>query len=219
MQAGPNGIGTQLEPYATRALHWVLGIAGSVGSTLVQFLLMIGIAAVLYINGETALAGVTAFCTRLSGDRGPKIVALAGVSIRGVALGVVLTAIIQAGLAGIALLATGVPHVALLVLLIFMLCVIQAGGTPVMLPAAIWLWLQGSHVSAVILLLAMMVLGGLAGLIRPILIKRAGADLSLLLIIPGVIGGLISYGLIGIFIGPVVLAVTYSLLEAWVKKE
>ena len=217
-QSGPDGLGPQLEPYARKAFQWVLGVVGNIGSTLVQFVLMIGIAAVLYIYGETAVRGVTAFCTRLAGDRGEKIVALAGVSIRGVALGVVLTAIIQAALCGIALLATGVPHVALLVLLIFMMCVIQAGGTPVMLPAAIYLWIAGSRVAAVILVIAMMVIGGVAGLIRPLLIKRAGADLSLMLIIPGVIGGLISFGLIGIFIGPVVLAVTYSLLESWVQR-
>ena len=87
-----------------------------------------------------------------------------------------------------------------------------------MLPAAIYLWIAGSRVAAVILVIAMMVIGGVAGLIRPLLIKRAGADLSLMLIIPGVIGGLISFGLIGIFIGPVVLAVTYSLLESWVQR-
>ena len=217
-QSGPNGLSQQLEPYAARAFHWVTDVVGSVGATLVQFLLMIGIAAVMYATGETAVAGVTAFCTRLSPDRGPLIVKLAGQSIRGVALGVVVTAIIQAALAGIALMLTGVPHVALLVLLIFLCCVVQVGATPVLVPAAIYLWIDGSPVSGVILLVAMMVIGGVSGLLRPILIKRAGAELSLLLIIPGVIGGLISFGLIGIFVGPVVLAVTYSLLESWVKK-
>lgn len=218
-QAGQSGLGTQLEPYASRAFHWVVDVVGNIGSTLVQFLLMIGIAAVMYQNGEKAVAGVTAFCTRLAGKRGELIVALAGQSIRSVALGVVLTAILQAAACGVVLLATGVPHVALLVLLIFMLCVVQAGATLVMAPSAIYLWLNGSRAAAVIVLLAMFVLGGLSGLLRPILIKRAGAEISLLIILPGVIGGLISFGLIGIFIGPVVLAVTYSLLEAWVKRE
>ena len=218
-QSGPNGLGPQIEPYAARAFHWVLDIVGSVGGTLVQFLLMIGISAVLYAKGESAAAGVTAFCKRLSADRGAMIVKLAGDSIRGVAMGVVLTALIQAALGGIGLLLTGVPHVALLVLLIFMCCVIQIGPLFVLIPAVIYLFSTDHNTMGTILLVISIFTGTIDNVIRPILIKKGGADLSLLLIIPGVVGGLISFGLLGIFVGPVVLAVTYTLLVAWVKKE
>jgi predicted PurR-regulated permease PerM len=217
-QSGPNGISQQLEPYASKAFHWLTGIVGSVGGTLVQFLLMIGIAAVMYAKGETAVQGVTAFCTRLSGDRGAHIVKLAGQSIRGVALGVVVTALIQATLGGLGLLITGVPHVALLVLMIFMCCVIQIGPLFVLVPSVIWLYSNDHGTMGTILLIISIFTGTIDNVIRPILIKKGGADLSLLIIIPGVVGGLLSYGLLGIFIGPVVLAVTYTLLEAWVEK-
>lgn len=217
--AGPNGLGQQIEPYAAKAFHWVVDIVGSVGSTLVQLLLMVGIAAVMYSKGETAVKGVTAFCARLAPARGETIVTLAGQSIRGVAMGVILTALIQAALGGIGLLIAGVPHVSLLVMLIFMCCVIQIGPLFVLIPSVIWLYANDHNAAATALLILSIFVGTIDNVIRPLLIKRGGADLSLLLIIPGVIGGLVSFGLIGIFIGPVVLAVTYTLLSSWVTKE
>ena len=218
-QSGPDGVGQQLEPYVAKAFRWVLDTVGSVGVILVQFLLMVGIAAVMYAKGETAVKGVTAFCARLAPDRGEMIVKLAAQSIRGVAMGVILTALIQGALGGIGLLLTGVPHVALLVLIIFMCCVVQVGPLFVLIPSVIWLYANDRNGAGTTLLILSIFVGTIDNVIRPLLIKRGGADLSLLLIIPGVIGGLISFGLIGIFVGPVVLAVTYTLLEAWVTKE
>ena len=218
-QSGPDGVGQQLEPYVAKAFRWVLDTVGSVGGILVQFLLMVGIAAVMYAKGETAVKGVTAFCARLAAERGEMIVKLAAQSIRGVAMGVILTALIQGALGGIGLLLTGVPHVALLVLIIFMCCVVQVGPLFVLIPSVIWLYANDRNGAGTTLLIISIFVGTIDNVIRPLLIKRGGADLSLLLIIPGVIGGLISFGLIGIFVGPVVLAVTYTLLEAWVTTE
>ena len=216
--SGPGGLGPQLEPYASKAFHWTLDVVGSVGGTIVQVLLMMAIAAVFYAKGETAVEGITAFCSRLAADRGAMIVKLAGQSIRGVAMGVVVTALIQAALGGLGLLITGVPHVALLVLMIFMCCLVQVGPLFVLIPSVVYLYTSDHPTTGTILLVLSIFVGTIDNVIRPLLIKRGGADLSLLIIIPGVIGGLLSFGLLGIFVGPVVRAVTYTLLQAWVEK-
>jgi len=98
----------------------------------------------------------------------------------------------------------------------FLLCIAQLGPAPVLIPAVIWLFWSGETFWGSVLLIWTLIVVTLDNVLRPLLIKR-GADLPLLLIFAGVIGGLIAFGVIGIFIGPVVLAVTYTLLSAWVS--
>jgi len=95
-------------------------------------------------------------------------------------------------------------------------CIAQLGPTLVLLPATVWLYWTGDNVWGSLLLVWTIFVGTLDNFLRPVLIKQ-GADLPLLLIFAGVIGGLLSLGLLGIFVGPVVLAVSYTLLEAWVN--
>ena len=205
-----------LKPYVGQAFGWIAAHVGGVGGALVQILLTVVIAAILYLHGEAAASGVRLFARRVAGDRGDKAVVLAGQTIRGVALGVVLTAIAQSVLGGIGLAVTGVPFAAPLTIVMFVLCVAQLGPVLVLIPAIIWMYATG-HVGAATVLLAFTIVATtMDNFIRPILIRK-GADLPLLLIFAGVIGGLLSLGLVGIFIGPVVLAVTYRLLEEWVR--
>ena len=97
-----------------------------------------------------------------------------------------------------------------------MLCLAQVGPTLVLVPATIWMYWTGDNVWGTCLLIWTVFVGTLDNFLRPVLIKQ-GADLPLLLIFAGVIGGLLSLGLLGIFVGPVVLAVSYTLLEAWIN--
>jgi predicted PurR-regulated permease PerM len=145
-------------------------------------------------------------------------VRLAGQAIRGVALGVIVTALVQSALGGIGLAIAGVPFATVLTALMFMLCIAQLGPALVLLPAIIWMYWSGVAGWATFLLVWSIPVGALDNFLRPILIKR-GADLPLLLICVGVIGGLIGLGLVGIFVGPVVLSVTYTLLTAWMAEE
>ena len=140
---------------------------------------------------------------------------LAGQAIRAVALGVVVTAIVQTAAAGLGLVISGVPYAALLTAAIFILCIAQLGPILILLPAVGWLFWSGDATWGTVLLVWTVLVGALDNVLRPILIRR-GADLPLLLIFAGVIGGLIGFGVIGLFVGPVVLAVTYRLLESWV---
>ena len=144
--------------------------------------------------------------------------ALAGGAIRGVALGVGVTALVQALLGGLGLALAGVPFAGLLTALMFMLCIAQIGPIPVLLGAAGWALYDNSTGWAIALTVWGMIVGTLDNFLRPVLI-RMGADLPLLLIFAGVIGGLLSFGLVGIFVGPVVLAVAYTLLETWMDER
>ena len=110
------------------------------------------------------------------------------------------------------------PLAALLTAAMFLLCIAQIGPLLVLAPAVIWLYWSGDSLWGTVLLVVSVVVVTLDNVLRPILIRK-GADLPLLLVFAGVIGGLISFGLIGIFVGPVVLAVTYTLLESWVRER
>ncbi len=104
----------------------------------------------------------------------------------------------------------------MLTALIFLFCIAQLGPALVLFPAVAWLYWKDASVAATLLLIWSIGVGVLDNLLRPLLIRR-GADLPLLLIMAGVIGGLLAFGVLGLFVGPVVLAVTYTLLNAWVE--
>lgn len=212
---GPEGLATQIAPYASAVGRFVLGQLGSLGGTLLQFLLVVVLSAILYANGETAARGVRRFGRRIGGERGEGSMVLAGQAIRGVALGVAVTAIVQTALGSIGLFAAGVPFAALLSAITLILCIAQLGPALILFPSVAWMYYSGQATWGTILLVWSLFVTVLDNFLRPVLIKR-GADLPLLLIFAGVIGGLVGFGLVGIFVGPVVLAVSYTLLEAWI---
>ena len=216
--AGQEGWFGYLTPYAGKLVQWFAAQAGSVGMMLVQILLTAMIAAILYSQGEAAAEGVRRFGGRLAGPQGEEAVTLAGKAVRGVALGIVVTALAQSILGGIGLAVTGVPGAVVLSAVMFILCVAQVGAAIVLVPAVIWLYWGGHTFGGTFLLIWTIVVVSMDNFLRPMLIKR-GAELPLILIFTGVIGGLIAFGIIGIFIGPVVLAVSYRLLKAWVEGE
>ena len=213
--AGPEQLSEYLSPLAKRVAVIFLQQVGNVGLLFVQFLLTVVIAAILYANGETALAGAEAFLRRLIGPQGVEAIHLAGQAIRGVAQGIVVTAIVQSAAAGIGLRIVGVPFAMLLTAVMFVLAIAQIGPMPVLIAAIIWTYSREGALWGTGILLWSIFCGTFDNVLRPLLIKR-GADLPLLLIFAGVIGGLFAFGVIGLFIGPVVLAVAYTLLADWV---
>jgi predicted PurR-regulated permease PerM len=202
-------------PYVGTITRWFVGAAGSAGGMVVHLLLTIAIAAVLYASGETAAAWCMRFGVRLAGPRGKQVVVLAGAAIRSVALGVVVTAAAQSAVAGLGLVLAGVPRPGILSAVVLMLCIAQLGPVLVLVPATIWLFATGATLPGMVLAVFTVVAMAMDNFLRPFLIKR-GADLPLLLILVGVIGGLLAFGLLGLFLGPVVLAVTYTLLQHWI---
>lgn len=212
---GTNGLLMKFQPYTIDVGAWLLARMGGLGGMLLQFVLIVTVSAILYAQGEAAAGLMRRIGQRLAGDRGENSVILAGQAIRAVALGVGGTAIVQTLFAGLSLAVAGFPFASLLSVLMLVLCIAQIGALPVLLPAAGWFFWQGDTGWGIFLLVASALVASLDNVLRPLLIKR-GADLPLLLIFAGVIGGLLGFGLIGIFIGPVVLAVTWTLLQAWI---
>jgi predicted PurR-regulated permease PerM len=208
----------KLAPYGGTAVRWFAMQVGSFGVLILQFLLTVVFAAILYARGEQAASWIKRFGHRLAGPQGEYSILLAGHAVRGVALGVVVTALAQSALGGVGLAVTGIPFAAVLTAVMFMLAIAQVGTLPVLIPAVAWLFWSSQTGWAVFLLLWTLVVVTMDNLLRPILIKK-GADLPLLLIFAGVVGGLIAFGLIGLFVGPVVLAVVHKLLSAWVDEE
>src|SRR6478735_8956498 len=125
--SGVAELAKQAKPYATAVLGWLASRAGGAGWILLQFLLTVVISAVMFAYGESAAAGLTRFGRRLAGERGEKMVLLAGRAVRGVALGIVVTAFVQSVLGGLALGLSGVPFAMALTGVMFMLCIAQLG--------------------------------------------------------------------------------------------
>ena len=213
--AAPSELSSMVLPFARRLVLWFVGQVGSIAFVLLQFLLTVVIAAILYARGEHAAHGATRFARRLAGVRGENAVHLAAQAIRAVAQGVVVTAIVQSVLGGVGLAVAGVPFATFLTALMFVLAVAQIGAGPVLLGATIWLYMVRGAAWGLGFLVWAILVATIDNFVRPILIKR-GADLPLLLIFAGVIGGLVAFGIIGLFIGPVILAVAYTLLVEWI---
>jgi predicted PurR-regulated permease PerM len=215
--AGAAGLSARVAPHAGKIATWFFTQAGSLGKMTFELLLTLIIAAILYSTGDTAAQGVLRFARRLAGRRGEEAAILAARSVRGVALGVVVTAIAQSTLGGIGLAVAGVPAAGLLTVIMFMLCLAQVGPALVLIPSVIWLFWSGHTGWGIFMCVWTVLVGSIDNFLRPVLIRK-GADLPLLLIFAGVLGGIMAVGVIGIFIGPVVLAVTYTLLVAWIKE-
>jgi predicted PurR-regulated permease PerM len=207
----------RIAPYGKDIAPWILGKAGTLAAFFLHLLLTVIFSALLYYRGEVAADGVRAFARRLAGIRGEQSVTLAGQAIRAVALGVVVTAVVQAVLGGIGLAVAGVPLAGFLTALMFVLAVAQIGVVPVLALAVAWLYWSGNPMWGTVMLVWTIIVGGLDNIMRPLLIRR-GADLPLVLIFAGVIGGLLAFGIVGLFVGPVVLAVAYTQLSAWVSE-
>ena len=213
---GRQGLVTRVAPYAALVAEYLASALSGIGVFVVQLLLTIIMSVILFVNGETARDALVRFGRRLAGVQGESVVLLAGQSIRAVALGVVVTALAQTVFAGLGLFVTGVPFAGLLTAMILILCIAQLGPILVLVPAVIWLYWSDQPLWGSVLLAWTLVVGTMDNVIRPVLIRR-GADLPLLLIFGGVIGGLIAFGIVGLFVGPVVLAIAYTLLQQWMN--
>ena len=208
-------LAAQAAPYLIKLAEWFVAQMGSIGLLFVQFLLTMVITLLFYANGEVAADGVRRFARRLAGERGDQAAILAAQAIRAVALGITVTAIAQSLGAGVGLAVAGVPYAGVLMSIVFVMCLVQLGPMFVMLPAVAWLYWTSHPGWGTALLVWAIPVAALDNVLRPILIRR-GADLPLPLIFSGAIGGLMGFGLIGLFVGPVILAVTYRLLQWWI---
>jgi predicted PurR-regulated permease PerM len=215
--SGLGELTARLTPYAREITGWILARAGSFGMFFVHLALTLVLSAILFAKGETAARTVIQFARKIAGPRGESAALLAAQTTKAVILGAIVTALVQATLSGIGLAIAGVSYAALLTALIFVLTVAQLGPAPVLVPIIIGLYWQGSTGWGTFLLVWTGIIVTLDNFLRPLLIRR-GADVPLLLLFAGVAGGIIAFGIIGLFIGPVVLAVSYTLLAEWIRE-
>jgi len=208
----------QLGPAIQTSGRWLLRQAGAIGELFLQFLMVIVFSLVFYLNGTAINDLLRRLADRIGGKRVLEARDQAQQAIRAVALGVVLTALLQAGLALTGLLIARVPLATLLAFGCFLLAIAQVGAALPVLGAALWLYWQDQTGWAVFMTIwGLLVVGGVDNIVRPMLITR-GMRMPLTVVFAGVIGGLLAYGLIGIFLGPTLMAIAYTLLLTWLKE-
>ena len=215
--AGPEGLPALVAPHAENLAAWFVAQAGGAGRMSLHFALMLLFAGVLFARGEVLANTVRTFSRRVAGERGDRVVVLAAQGIRAVAIGVVVTALVQAVVGGIGLAVAGVPLAGLLTAVMFLASLAQIGAAPVLALAAVWLFVNDSMGWGIAMVGWTVLVASLDNIVRPLLIRK-GVELPLVLLFAGVVGGLIAFGPIGLFAGPVVLAVGYTLLSAWMAE-
>jgi predicted PurR-regulated permease PerM len=203
-----------IRPQLEALARWLLALAAGAGLGVLNALAAVVIAGLLLGHAAGGHAVALALATRLVGTRGPGLAAVAEHTIRNVVRGVLGTAFIQSTAAGLGLIVAGVPWAALLTLLCFLLCVAQIGPALVLLGAVVYMFATADAFTASLFLGWCVVVATMDNVLRPILMSR-GSKVPMAVILAGVIGGLLVHGLIGVFVGPIVLALGYELFKVW----
>jgi predicted PurR-regulated permease PerM len=196
----------------------LLGLAASTGLAVLQFIISMLIAAAFLASADSINKSLHKLAGRLSTEHGKDLLVMSEKTIRSVAVGVIGIAFIQAFLAGIGMMAAGIPAAGLLAIFIMVLGIAQLPPLLVLLPVTIYLFSGDSTTVAVLFLVWSILVSASDMVLKPLLLGR-GVDAPMLVILLGAIGGLVTSGIVGLFIGAVVLAVGYKLLLAWVDME
>lgn len=195
---------------------WLLSTAAGAGFGLLQFVVAIIIAGVFLANAEASGAFARALAARLAGERGADFAALAEATIRSVTRGILGVALIQSTLAGIGFMVMGIPGAGLWALLCLLLSTVQVGIFPITLPILVYVLATADTVPAVLFVIWSLFVGTLDNVLKPILLGR-GVGVPMAVIFVGAIGGFITSGIIGLFVGAVVLVLGYKLFLAWLN--
>jgi predicted PurR-regulated permease PerM len=197
---------------------WLLARGADLLQGMLQLTLSLITSFFFYRDGPAIRRAADAILGRISGSPAHRFSETAGSTISGVVYGVLGTAVVQAILAGLGYRLAGVPGALFLGFVSFFLALIPAGLVIIWLPAAFWLAGQGEKEWAIFVAVWGLFVGALDNVLRPYLIGR-GSDLPFLLVFLGVIGGAVGFGLVGIFLGPTLLALAYGLAREWGSDE
>lgn len=196
--------------------HKLIGAAKGVGAGVIQFIISMLIAAAFLSGAESAGTAVRKLATRLAGDRGEPLLELSTATIRSVAVGVIGIAFIQAVAGGLGMMFAGVPAAGLLAIVILVLAIAQLPPILVLLPVIFYVFSVESTTVAVIFTIWSVLVSMSDAVLKPIFLGR-GVDAPMLVILLGAIGGMITSGIVGLFIGAVILALGYKLLQVWLE--
>src|SRR5262249_11340904 len=172
----------------------------------------------LFVPGPALVARLRRVLHRLEPRHGEDFVSLAGATIRSVSRGVVGVSGLQAMLIGIGLAGAGIPRNSLITSAALISGIVQIGAGVVLIPVLVWSWLALEPGTALLLTIYMIPVGLLDNILRPLVIGR-GLKTPMLIILIGVIGGTLAYGVTGIFLGPIILAVIWDLLTVWLDAD
>ncbi|CRM05206.1 AI-2E family transporter [Pseudomonas sp. 8 R 14] len=204
-----------LKPYLGQVGNWLLARSAQIGGGILELTLSLVFVFFFYRDGPRLAMFVHRLLERLIGDRAGYYIELVAGTVQRVVNGVIGTAAAQALLALIGFLIAGVPGALVLGIVTFLLSLIPMGPPLVWIPATAWLAWKGDYTYAVFLgVWGTFIISGVDNVLKPYLISRGG-NLPLVIVLLGVFGGLIAFGFIGLFIGPTLLAVAYSLLMDW----
>ena len=201
-----------IEPVSAQLLK----VALALGRGLLELTLSIFIAFFLFRDGLSVAEHLTTAVERIGGERGKRLLTVAGNTVRGVVYGILGTALVQAVMAGVGFLIAGVPGAALLALLTFFLSVLPVGPPLIWVPAALWLFDQGSTGLGIFMLIWGVGVSSVDNVVKPWLISQ-GSDMPFILIFFGVVGGALAFGFIGVFLGPTLLAVGFRMVGEWIS--
>lgn len=197
------------------ARSWLVGATVAVGTGLFQIALSIVLTFFILRDGQELGARVAVAASRIAGARGKRLITVAGNTVRGVVYGIIGTAVAQGILAGLGFGLAGVPAAALLGVLTFFLSAVPVGPPLVWVPATVWLFSEGKTGWAVFMLVwGIFIVSGIDNIIKPYLISH-GSKIPFIIVFMGVIGGALAFGLVGVFLGPTLLAVAYRVIEEW----
>ena len=207
----------QIGPQLKIVGSWLVSMAAGAGLGILQFVFAIIIAAVLQANADGCHYAARAIATRLAGERGAQFADLAQTTVRSVARGILGVALIQSILAGLGFLAVGLPAAGLLALICLLLAVVQIGVFPVLIPVVIHVFATSDTVTSVVFLIWCIIVGITDNALKPFLLGR-GAKVPMAVIFVGAIGGFLASGIIGLFVGAVVLSLGYTMFLAWLHE-
>ncbi len=207
-------IAPQLKPLGSLLLQ----IAADAGTGTIKFLLAVVLAGLLFAPAPLLVHELRMLSHRVASERGEEFVRLAGDTIRAVSRGVIGISVLQAFLAGLGLLAIGIPAASLITSAILILGIIQIGPSIVLIPLIIWTWVSAEPTTALLFTAYMLPVSLLDNILRPFVFGR-GLDTPMLIILIGVIGGTLAHGITGLFLGPIVLSVIWKLSMAWISER
>ena len=197
------------------ARHFLMSGGLVLGGGVVQMSMAAFVSFFLYRDGMSLMRVLEAGTARVLGERAAKVSTTVSQTVRGVMYGLLGTALAQALVAALGFTIAGVPAVPLLAVLTFVFSLVPIGPPIIWAGAAIWLFAQGSAGWGVFMLVwGLVLISGVDNVVRPVLISR-GSSQPFLLTFLGVLGGVIAFGFVGMFIGPTLLAVAYSLISDW----
>ncbi len=208
-----------LGKFLSWAKIWLLSAAKAVGQGVTQVLISAFLAFFLLRDAPELSVRLAVAVERLAGGRGRHLIKVAGDTVRGVIYGILGTAIVQALVAGVGFWIAGVPGVVLLSVLTFFFAVVPFGPPLIWLPASLWLFAQNQTGYGIFMLLwGLLGISSVDNILRPYLISQ-GSKMPFALIFCGVIGGALAFGLVGVFLGPTLLAVAFRLIDEWSSRR